>query len=203
MRLGKAAAVSVLVIATMGIGTGTVCASPEPPSNGASVNYRTAVGPDGRSVETILENGTFRIAETGHTVDVLNGAGTTLLSLPMAYSVRGNAFPISAFIDEAGRRLTLTPDTTNVAGSLPLQDVDARNDAYQNLIRQAQIGWTNGGGMSAGIGTTIGAVVGCILFFFVGCIPGAAIGAAIGAFVGVSNANPAFQPAIFELIAKL
>lgn len=203
MRLGKAAAVSVLVIATMGIGTGTVCASPAPPSNAGSVNYRTAVGLDGRSVETVLDNGTFRIAESGHGVDVLDGAGTTLLSLPTAYSVRGNVFPISPVIDEAGRRLTLTPDTTNVAASLPLHDVDARNDAYQNLIRQAQIGWTNGGGMSAGVGTTIGAVVGCILFFFVGCIPGAALGAAIGAFVGVSNANPAFQPAIFELVAKL
>ena len=192
MRIGKASVISVLVIAAMGIGTGIVHANPASPS----VNYQTTVGSDGRSVHTTLENGTFRIASAGNAVDIVNASGTTLVSLPMAYSVRGSAFPISAAIDDGGRALTLTPDAAS-----PIQDIDARGDAYQNMIVQWQRGWSNDGGVSAGIGTAIGAVVGCLLALIAACIPGAVLGGAIGAAVGASSANPALAPAAFAFIA--
>lgn len=189
MRIGKASVVSVLVIAAMGIGTGIVHANPAPPS----VNYQTTVGTNGRSVHTTLDNGTFRIASAGNAVDVVDASGTTLVSLPMAYSARG-AFPLSAAIADGGRALTLTPE-------FALQNIDARGDAYQNMIVQWQRGWSNDGGVSAGIGTAIGAVVGCLLALIAACIPGAVLGGAIGAAIGASGANPALAPAAFAFIA--
>ncbi len=174
----------------MGISTGIVHADPPSPS----VNYQTSVGPDGRSVHTILDSGTFRLAAAGGAVDVIDASGTTLVSLPMAYSVRGTAFPIAASIDDGGRALTLTPEVA-------LQNVDARGDAYQNMIVQWQRGWSNDGGVQAGIGTAIGAVVGCILVFFAACIPGAVLGGAIGAAIGAAGANPALGPAASAFIA--
>lgn len=195
MRIGKASAVSVLMIAAMGVGTGIAQANPAPPS----VNYQTTVGPDGRSVHTTLDNGTFRIASTGNAIDVVDASGTTLVSLPMAYSTHGTAFPIAAAIDDGGRALTLTPDVADVAGTL--QNVDARGDAYQNMIVQWQRGWSNDGGVQAGIGTALGAVVGCLLAVVAACIPGAVIGGAIGAAIGAAGANPALGPAAFAFIA--
>lgn len=202
MRFGRASVVSALVIAALGIGSGVTYANPLPSDSDAVTTYQTTVGPEGRTVSTTLQNGTFRIDPSASAVDVLDPAGQTILTLPLAYSVRGMVFPIAAALDSAATTLTLTPDTTNVAAALPLHDVATTNEAYQNLVRQLEIGWLNGGGMSTGIGAGIGAVVGCIFFFFVGCIPGALIGGAIGAVTGISNANPNFQPAIFDLLAS-
>lgn len=190
MRIGKASAVSVLMIAAMGIGTGIAHANPAPPN----VNYQTTVGPDGRSVHTTLDNGTFRIASAGNAVDIVDASGTTLVTLPMAYSAGGTAFPLAAAIDDAGRALTLTPE-------VGLQNIDARGDAYQNMIVQWQRGWSNDGGVQAGIGTAIGAVVGCLLAVIAACIPGAVLGGAIGAAIGAAGANPALGPAAFAFIA--
>ncbi|QCQ93938.1 hypothetical protein E7742_13065 [Rhodococcus sp. SGAir0479] len=84
-----------------------------------------------------------------------------------------------------------------------VQYVDARQDAYDNMVRQIEQGWFNGGAMNAQIGAGVGAAVGCVLFLFVGCLPGAAIGGAIGAATGIGNANPAVQPAIFDFVETL
>ena len=195
MRLNRAPLVSAFAIAAMSICAGVVHADPGPAD--PSVSYQVVQSADGRSVETTLGNGTFRLSPTGGAVEIVDAAGTTVDSLPLAYSVRGNAFPISAAIDPAGSTLTLTPETTPVA----LQNIDARGDAYDNMVRQWGLGWSNDGGVRAGIGTAIGVVVGCILVLIAACIPGAVLGGFIGAAIGVGAANPDFLPSINGFIA--
>lgn len=194
MKLNRVPVLAVMLIAALGVGTGTSYADP-PPVSDQSINYRTTLAPDGRSVETAIDAGMFRLA--GATVDVVDDSGTTLTTIPLRYSVAGAEAAIAPLITDDGSRLVLTPDTSVFPGLR--HDVD-KATAYTNMIKQIEIGWQNGGSMSASIGAGIGAVVGCILFLFVGCIPGAAIGGAIGAYNGINNANPAVTPAIFEFI---
>ncbi|MFD4366839.1 hypothetical protein [Rhodococcus sp. NPDC058521] len=196
MKFNRVTALAALLIATLCVGFGTAYAAPTQTASQAVVST-TSVGADGRSVNTVLDSGTFAV--NGAAVDILDDAGAWVGSVPLRYSLAGAEFAIDPMITDNGRYLTLTPTTTPVAGALNLQNVD-RNSAYTNMINQIEIGWVNGGATSAGVGAGIGAVVGCIFFLFVGCIPGAGIGGAIGAVTGINNANPAVTPAIFEFI---
>ncbi|WP_433606229.1 hypothetical protein [Prescottella agglutinans] len=198
MKLHKTAVVSVLAIAALGVASGTAYAEPGAPPTPGPIHYRTQIGANGTSLETVLDAGTFRVA--GNTVDVVDPTGATVGTIPLTYPVAGTTVPLVPSIDRG--RLTLTPEIP-AQGVGALHDVDARQDAYDNMVRQIEQGWFNGGAMNAQIGAGVGAVVGCVLFLFVGCIPGAAIGGAIGAATGITNANPAVQPAIFDFIATL
>ncbi|MDH6677773.1 hypothetical protein M2284_001972 [Rhodococcus sp. LBL1] len=198
VKLHKTAAVSVLAIAALGVASGTAYAEPGAPPAPAPIHYQTQIGANGTSLETVLDSGTFRVA--GNVVDVVDPTGATVGSIPLTYQVAGTTVPLAPSID--GGRLTLTPEIP-AQGVGALQNVDARQDAYDNMVRQIEQGWFNGGAMNAQIGAGVGAVVGCVLFLFVGCIPGAAIGGAIGAATGITNNNPAVQPAIFDFIATL
>ena len=198
MKLHKAAAVSVLAIAALGVASGTAYAEPGAPPTPGPINYRTQIGANGTALETVLDAGTFRVA--GAAVDVVGPTGATVGTIPLTYPVAGTTIALRPSID--GNMLTLTPAIPAQAVSA-LHDVDARQDAYANMISEIEKGWINGGQMNAQIGAGVGAVVGCVLFLFVGCIPGAAIGGAIGAATGISNNNPAVQPAIFDFIATL
>ncbi|UPH36901.1 hypothetical protein GS533_002325 [Prescottella equi] len=168
-----------------------------PPAPGA-IHYQTQIGANGTSLDTVLDAGTFRVA--GDVVDVVDPAGTTVGTVPLTYRVAGVDVPLVPSVD--GGKLTLTP-AIPAQGVSALNNVDARQDAYSNMISEIEKGWVGGGQMNAQIGAGVGAVVGCVLFLFVGCIPGAAIGGVIGAATGISNANPAVQPAIFDFIGTL
>lgn len=198
MKLHKTAAVSVMVAAALGVASGTAYAGPagSPPSG--PLGYRIQMGADGASLDTVLDAGTFHVA--GNVVDVVDPSGSTVAAIPLSYPVAGTVVPLAASID--GNRLTLTPQVPARTVSA-LHDVDARQDAYGNMVQQIEQGWTNGGQMSAQVGAGIGAAVGCVLFLFVGCIPGAMIGGAIGAANGITAANPAVQPAVFDFIQTL
>jgi len=198
VKLHKTAAVSVLAIAALGVATGTAYAEPGPPPAPGAIHYQTQIGANGTSVDTVLDAGTFRVA--GNVVDVVDPAGTTVGTVPLTYRVAGVDVPLVPSVD--GGTLTLTP-AIPAQGVGALNNVDARQDAYSNMISEIEKGWLGGGQMNAQIGAGVGAVVGCVLFLFVGCIPGAAIGGAIGAATGISNANPAVQPAIFDFIGTL
>ncbi|MGF7124592.1 hypothetical protein AB4Z09_06635 [Rhodococcus sp. TAF43] len=198
MKLHRTAAVSVLAIAALGVATGTAYAEPGPPPSPGVIHYQTQIGSNGTSLDTVLDAGTFRVA--GNVVDVVDPAGATVGTIPLTYPVAGTDISLVPSVD--GSRLTLTP-AVPAQGVAALHNVDARQDAYDNMVRQIEQGWFNGGQMSAQIGAGVGAVVGCVLFLFVGCIPGAAIGGAIGAATGITNNNPAVQPAVFDFIATL
>lgn len=196
VKLHRTAAVSVLAIAALGVATGTAYAEPGAPPE--VIHYQTQIGANGTSLDTVLDSGTFRVA--GDVVDVVAPSGATVGTIPLTYPVAGTTVPLSAIVD--GNRLTLAP-AIPAQGVAALHDVDARQDAYSNMVREIEKGWNAGGQMNAQVGAGVGAVVGCVLFLFVGCIPGAAIGGAIGAANGINAANPAAQPAVFDFIATL
>lgn len=183
------AALSSVALATTVVGVAH--ADPSPPG----VGYTTAV--ENGSVRTVLDAGAFSLASDGATVSITDDTGGPVASIPLAYSVDGQVLPISGAIGDGGRSLTLTPQSVSLIHPV------YSPAAYQNLVTQIEIGWNNGGSVSAGIGAGIGAVVGCVLFLFVGCIPGAALGATIGVVNGVTSANPAVSPAVFEFVRTL
>lgn len=197
MKLHKAAAVSVAVVAALGVGTSTSYAA-TPAQGPPEVGYTTSVLPDGHSVATVLDSGAFRPVADGTAVDVVDDAGTALTRVPLAYAVGDALVPISATVGQEGRELVLTPQAPP-AGVRPAYS----QAAYEKMIAEVEKGWLNGGQLQANTGAAIGLVVGCVLFLFVGCPLGAAIGGTIGAVTGVVDANPAAQPAVFEFLGTL
>lgn len=206
MKLQQVTAISALVIAAMGVGAGTAYAGPVPPSN---VRYQTAIGMNGRSIETVLDSGVFRLGTSGHSVDVVNNSGVTVDRIPLVYAVDGAQYAIAPSIDRNSRRLILTPVAPTV-GTLARtairtaieQQVGDNGTAYSNLIRQVEIGWLDGA-PSASVGAGVGAVVGCMLFLISACIPGAVLGGALGGYSGLVSANPELEPAVFEFVDTL
>lgn len=203
MKLQQVTAVSALVIAAMGVGAGTAYADPVPPPE---VRYQTAIGTGGRSVETVLDSGIFRRSTSGKSVDVVDNAGITVERIPLVYAVDGAEYTISPSIDRDNRRLTLTPSAPTAGALAPRtaieQEVDDNGTAYGNMIRQLEVGWSDGA-PSASIGAGIGAVVGCLLFLISACIPGAVLGGALGGYSGLVGANPALEPAVFEYVRTI
>ncbi|WP_072689065.1 hypothetical protein [Rhodococcus marinonascens] len=200
MKLHRVTALAALLIATLCVGVGTAYAAPTPV--GQTVTSHTSLSADGRSVDTSIDSGAFTLATTAAAVDVTNGSGARVATIPLRYSIAGVQFAIDPMVSEDGKLLSLTPTTTPVAGTLALTPVD-QDAAYANMMNEIQIGWVNGGETATAVGAGIGFVVGCIFFVIGGCIPGAVVGAAIGAVTGISNANPAVTPAVYEYLGTL
>src|SRR5574340_395315 len=193
MKLAKASILSAITIAVVGIGSATAYAAPAPAGPDGQIHYQTGLSHDGRAVDTLVDAGTFRIAGTGQSVDLVDNAGATVVSIPLVYSVDGATAPITPIIGDGGRKLTLAPQP--VAGPA---DKQAK---FDNMMNQIGVGWANGGPMSTAIGAALGTAIGCVSIFpnmLSGCILGAAIGTMAGAVVGTVNGNPQIQPAVFE-----
>lgn len=200
MKLPKVAVASAALVAALGVTTTTAAAHADSAAAQADtgVGYTTSILPGGRSVATVLDAGAFRPVAGQAAVDVVDGSGAALTRIPLRYQVAGTAVPIDGTIGAGGRELTLVPQAPPV-GIHPVYS----QAAYQNMVAEFEKGWLGGGQLTANTGAVVGAVVGCVFFAFVGCIPGAAIGGTIGAANGVTQANPAFQPALFAFLATL
>ncbi|RVW03708.1 hypothetical protein [Rhodococcus spongiicola] len=101
----------------------------------------------------------------------------------------------------AGQVGSATSASTPLAGNPLIRPVVDKQTAQDNLMREIEIGWANGGSESALMGAGIGFVVGCISVFpafIAGCTIGAGVGAAIGAINGITAANPDAEPAFYE-----
>lgn len=195
----RIAVAALATIALTGSFVGTAHAAPPGVSNSGGdnrgVGYSIDTAPG--AVSTVLDGGSFQLGADGTSVTIVDDAGAALTSIPLAYSIDGGLHPVAASIGDGGRSLTITPQLPSLVHPV------YSPAAYQNLVTQIEIGWRDGGSVTAGIGAGVGAVVGCILFLFVGCIPGAAIGGAIGAVNGIVGANPAVTPAVFEFVRTL
>lgn len=187
-------AVSVLAAAsvTVALGGGTASADPT-----ESIGYETSVTPEG-AVSTILDAGAFRVDGSANSVNVVGASGTVLASLPLAYSVNGATYSISPTV-VGDRQLLLTPQpaalVNDVAGPV------SKQAAFDNMINQIVVGYTNGGAVGTAVGAGLGFAIGCVSIFpnfIAGCIIGTAIGVVAGTIIGTVNANPNVQPAVFE-----
>ncbi|TQF73634.1 hypothetical protein FK531_09185 [Rhodococcus spelaei] len=152
------------------------------------------MAPDGRSARATLDGAAFKVDPSGWSVDVVNDTGTTLVSLPLLYPANGDVYRLTPDIENGGGQLTLTPDTVPMSVEPGTRNVDkpTRDEAYRNLVYQAEVGWAAGGWMGAAVA---GAIAGPICITVVGCVV-PLTAAAIGAYVGISMFNPNFQPAV-------
>ncbi|MCD2116104.1 MULTISPECIES: ammonium transporter [Rhodococcus] len=200
MKLKKLAAVATMTIAAMGITAGTSYAAPAAADEDA-INYE--VRPEGESVVTVIDAGSFQVSGDGKSVELQDDEGDTVLSLPLAIQLGDLQLPFEREVSEDGKTLTLTPVTdlskaTPVAPedkvgasltpvALKLSDVaspDENLKAQQNFASQLGIA-TAVGGLA---GTIIGAVVGGLGLLGgpvgLASIPlGAGIGGVIGTIV--------------------
>ncbi|WP_228783090.1 hypothetical protein [Nocardia abscessus] len=150
-----------------------------------AVGYTTALADRG-TVETVLDGGSFALRAGADTVEIVDGSGTTIGTVPLTYRVADKQFPITAAIVDNGRKLTLTPDTNPLhaiqVSQLPVRDINSQQRSIDELNKASF-----GGMVGAGVGAGIGLLVGCVVGVFVGCIPGVLIGAAAGGVIGLAN----------------
>ncbi|MBM7459471.1 hypothetical protein [Rhodococcus coprophilus] len=203
MRLKKLAVVATMTAAAMGVAAGTSYAAPAAPSAEDKINYE--VRPEGESVVTVIDTGSFKISGDGESVELQDNDGRAVISLPLAVQLGDLQLPFEREISEDGKTLTLTPvldpakanpvepEDTVAMGITPvglkLSDVaspDENLKAQQNFVSQL--------GMATAIGTVAGAIIGCVVGAIpgsivpgagtiLGCAAGAGVGGTIGAFV--------------------
>ncbi|MDV2474268.1 ammonium transporter [Rhodococcus zopfii] len=203
MKLRKLAAVATMTIAAMGITAGTSYAAPAEAAQD-EINYE--VKAEGNSVVTVIDAGAFQVSGDGKSVELQDGEGNAVVSLPLAIQLGDIQMPFEREISEDGKTLTLTPVTdpakaTPVAPedkvargitpvSLKLSDVASPEE---NL--KAQQNFTSQVGMATAVGAITGAIIGCVVGAVVGipaavvpgiiggCAAGGAAGATIGTFI--------------------
>ncbi|MFE5478909.1 MULTISPECIES: hypothetical protein [unclassified Nocardia] len=214
MNISKVAATSALVIAALGVATGTSHAAPAPaPAPVAAfldgvnqgvnqvlpgINWKTGIEGDAVVVETdagslTTENNQFQVRDN---------QGNIVAALPLAYTLDDLEYPIDAAVD--GTRATLTP-RTDVASARPstlLKDV-VRQDAFDDAVSAAAtqfgiitaigtlVGTLTGGLAGCAIGGVGGLVLGVPVLALggatglAGCLAGAAVGIPLGAAAGL------------------
>lgn len=198
MKLRKLAAVATMTIAAMGITAGTSYAAPAEAAQD-EINYE--VKAEGNSVVTVIDAGAFQVSGDGKSVELQDGEGNAVVSLPLAIQLGDIQLPFEREISEDGKTLTLTPVTdpakaTPVAPedkvargltpvSLKLSDVASPEEnlkAQQNFSSQLAIATAVGGLTGTIIGCIVGAVA-TIPVLAVGCVPGAAVGGVLGTII--------------------
>ena len=202
MKLRKLAAVATMTIAAMGITAGTSYAAPAEAAQD-EINYE--VKAEGNSVVTVIDAGAFQVSGDGKSVELQDGEGNAVVSLPLAIQLGDIQLPFEREISEDGKTLTLTPVTdpakaTPVAPedkvargitpvSLKVADVASPEEnlkAQQNFSSQLAI--------ASAVGSVSGGIIGCIVGVVAGgatgfiasiplCAAGVPIGAAIGTIV--------------------
>ncbi|MFD6399680.1 hypothetical protein [Nocardia sp. NPDC060249] len=214
MNISKVAATSALVIAALGVATGTSHAAPAPaPAPVAAfldgvnqgvnqvlpgINWKTGIEGDAVVVETdagslTTENNQFQVRDN---------QGNIVAALPLAYTIDDLEYPIDAAID--GTRATLTPrtDAASARPSTLLKDV-VRQDAFDDAVGAAAtqfgiitaigtlVGTLTGGLAGCAIGGVGGLVLGVPVLALggatglAGCLAGAAVGIPLGAAAGL------------------
>ncbi|WP_137876465.1 ammonium transporter [Rhodococcus sp. Q] len=196
MKLRKSAVTSMLAIAALGVSVGTASANPAP----ETIDWSSKV--EGTSVVTTIDAGAFKVSGDGKNIELQDGRGNAVVSLPLAFQLNTLQFPMDQKISEDGKTVTLTPvfdlgkaksirgDVTaqpiNGAG-LAIKDIASPDEnlrAQQTFTSQLAVATASGGL----IGTIIGAVAGGLGFLggpagLVSVPVGAGIGGVIGTIV--------------------
>ncbi|MFI6867107.1 hypothetical protein [Nocardia sp. NPDC050406] len=203
MKFKKVAATSALVIAALGIASGTsyadVAPAPSPvvPSVIDGVNQGiNQVLPaihwnakiEGDSIVVDTDGGSLT-TDNGQ-LQVVDNQGTVLTAVPLNYTLNDLVYPIDASVD--GLRAVLTP-VKDPAAARPVADSMrhdvVRQDAMDDALSAAATQFGLATSIGTLVGTLVGAVVGClfggVLGLAVGCLPGAAAGIALGAAAGL------------------
>ncbi|MFD9546104.1 hypothetical protein ACFWBG_01875 [Nocardia salmonicida] len=212
MNISKVAATSALVIAALGVATGTSHAAPAPAPVPAfldgvnqgvnqvlpGINWKTGIEGDAVVVET--DAGSLTTAN--NQFQVRDNQGNIVAALPLAYTIDDLEYPIDAVVD--GTRATLTPrtDAASARPSTLLKDV-VRQDAFDDAVGAAATQFGIITAIGTLVGTLTGGVAGCAIggaggmllgipvlalggaTGVAGCLAGAAVGIPLGAAAGL------------------
>ncbi|SDD27092.1 hypothetical protein [Rhodococcus tukisamuensis] len=107
MRMKKLAATAVLSIAALGVGAGTAYAAPAAPAADGNINWASNI--EGKSVVTTIDAGAFKVSGDGKSVEIRDGKGNAVVSLPLAFQLNTLQFPMEQKVSEDGKKLTMTP----------------------------------------------------------------------------------------------
>ncbi|MET7767818.1 hypothetical protein [Nocardia sp. NPDC005366] len=177
MKLMKFAATSALVIAAVGITSGTAYAAPAPaqtPGTTVQTDLLPGIHYTANIVDksVVLKTDAGSLTTQGTQFQVLDDRGDMVAGMPLTYLKDGMEWPIAAQVD--GNTATFTP-STDPADAHPatmLQPVSAQEIGGADFNTSLSTAATQFG-LATGIGTLVGTVVGGVL----GCVAGAIIGA--------------------------
>ncbi|MET9487916.1 hypothetical protein [Nocardia sp. NPDC006630] len=165
-----AAATAIAALSVTAITANVASAQPDSSSNSSvatdiapGIHYRANIVD--HSVVIATDVGSLAVKD--NKVQIVDGSGAAVATVPLSYQRDGKSFPIAAQID--GNTATLTPNTDPAAaqpitpGSPVIKQVDATananfNQALSNLTNEVTVGVAIG----SLIGTVIGAGIGCI-----------------------------------------
>ncbi|MFC9790380.1 ammonium transporter [Rhodococcus sp. NPDC127528] len=191
MKMKKFAVSSMLAVAALGIGAGTSHAQPAAPAP-EKINWDSKVVD--KSVVTTIDAGAFKVSGDGKNIELQDGTGHAVVSLPLSWQLNALQFPMDQKVSEDGKTVTLTPvfdlgKAKPIAGNLVAQPIngaglavkdiaspDENLKAQQTFSSQLAIATASGGL----IGTIVGAVVGTFIMPAIGTITGAGIGGIVG-----------------------
>ncbi|MGK8506193.1 hypothetical protein [Nocardia asiatica] len=183
MRVRRFAATALLAVGATGIAAGAAHAQPATPAQVSvhgveqGLGFTSAPAADGTGVVTTLDAGTFALTADAGAVEMRNGAGQVIATLPLAFHASGATHGLAPAITDGGRTLTVTPVNAPAATERLTQFV-----AEDETLARKQ--------HNAGVGALIGAGIGAVIGFFlggVGALVTVPIGAGIGALIGFST----------------
>lgn len=206
MRITKFAAASVLVIAAVGITSGTAYAAPEPtPGSTVQTDILPGIHYTANVVDNsvVLKTDAGSLTTQGTQFQILDNQGNLVAGVPLTYRKDGLEWPIAARID--GNTATLTPSTDPATAhpATMLKEVDAKTIGgvdFNTALGTAATQFGLATAIGTLIGTVVGAVLGCVAFAVVGsafiaplffggplglCLGGAAAGITLGAAAGM------------------
>lgn len=206
MKLRKLVVTSALVAVAMGLASGTAYAQPSDETAPGDTNY--TVDLEDRTIVTTIDAGVFKVADDGKTVDVLDAADTTLVTLPLSFNLGGLNFPYEQNVDDNGKTLRLVPNLDFTKASANSRSIGATTVASPEENLKAQQNFASQLGIATAIGgltgTAIGAAIGCVVTLPAGCLPGLVTGAGVGGIIGTITAGgPTLVVAGIDLINTL
>ncbi|MET9490496.1 hypothetical protein [Nocardia sp. NPDC006630] len=235
MKFRNIAATATIAIAALSITAVTANTAYAEPNASSNNSVTTDIAPGIHYKANIVDHSVVIATDAGslavkdNQVQIVDGTGAAVATVPLSYQRDGKSFPIAAQID--GNTATLTPNTDPAAGqpiapSAPvIKEVDATananfNQALSNLTNEVSVGVALG----SLIGTVVGAGIGCIAGgtavalgataisigtltipgFLGGCLVTGAAGAAIGIVAGtIFVGGPVATVALFQFFNDL
>ncbi|WP_239476784.1 hypothetical protein [Nocardia arizonensis] len=211
MNLRRTTAAAALVIGSMTVAMGTSHAQPAPaPTADQPINYSVKLVD--KTVVATVRGGTFALTQKdGATpadpkvsvVDIKDGKGNTVVTLPMEFDAAGTQIPVKSELKKDNTVLEITPDKPadlkldSPVAIKPIASAAENQRAQNDFSSKFGIGTAIGGF----VGTAIGAVIGCVVTLPAGCIPGLVTGAGVGGILGtIAVGGPTLVAAGIELI---
>ncbi|CAB4897377.1 ammonium transporter [Rhodococcus fascians] len=164
MKLSKLVVTSALVAVATGLASGTAYAQPDTSATTPDTNYSVEL--EDRTIVTTIDAGVFKVADDGKTVDVLDAADNTLVTLPLSFNLGGLNFPYEQNVDDNGKTLRLVPQLDLSKASANSRSIGATTVASPEENLKAQQNFSS----QLGIATAIGGFTGTAIGFGVGAI---------------------------------